>query len=72
MGKKGMKKHGRMAEENTVKKVFENIPEGKGFVDKPRKRWLADAEYDLKNMNFKEWRKIGEYRGKGKVFSLEA
>ena len=62
----------RMPEENTVKKVFENIPEGKGFVDKPRKRWLDDAENDLKNMNYKEWRKIGEDRGKGKAFPLQA
>jgi hypothetical protein len=29
---------------NQKKKVFENTPEGKGSVGKPRKRWLDDVE----------------------------
>jgi hypothetical protein len=29
-----------MAEGKTVKKVFKNTPECKGYVGKPRKRWL--------------------------------
>jgi hypothetical protein len=31
-----------------VKKVFNNIPEGKRFVGKPRKRYLDDVENYLK------------------------
>ena len=38
----------RMPEERTVKKVFENIPEGETSVGKPRKRWSDDVENDLK------------------------
>jgi hypothetical protein len=37
----------RMSGERTVK-VFENIPEGKRSVGKPRKRWLEEVENDFK------------------------
>jgi DNA-binding PadR family transcriptional regulator len=33
-----------MSEEGTVKKVFENTLKGKRSVERPRKRWLDDAE----------------------------
>jgi hypothetical protein len=36
-----------MPEERTVKKVFQNMPQGKTSVGKPRKRWLDDVENDL-------------------------
>ena len=39
----------RRPEERTVKKVFENIPEGKG--------WLDDVESDLKKMGVIGWKK---------------
>jgi hypothetical protein len=43
-----------MVEERIVKqKVFVNIPEKKRSVGKPRKRWLDDAEDDLKQMGFR-------------------
>jgi RNA-splicing ligase RtcB len=51
-----------MPEERTVKKVFKNIPEGKGSVGKPRKRWLDDVENDLKKMDVRGWRKIDRDR----------
>jgi hypothetical protein len=34
-----------------VKKVFKNIPEGKGSIGKQRKRWLDNVENDLKKMS---------------------
>jgi hypothetical protein len=37
-----------MPEERTVKKVFKNVPGGKTFFGKPRKRWLDDVKNDLK------------------------
>ena len=48
----------RMPEERTVKKVFENISERETSVGKPRKRWLDDAENDLKKEVIRGWRKI--------------
>jgi hypothetical protein len=33
--------------------VFTNIPEGKRSVEKQSKRWLEDAENDLKKMDVK-------------------
>jgi len=48
----------RMSEERTVKKVFENIPEGETSVGKPRKRWLDGDENDLKKEAIRGWRKI--------------
>jgi hypothetical protein len=38
----------RMPEERTVKKVYKSIRQRKGYVAKPRKRWLDDFENDLK------------------------
>jgi hypothetical protein len=46
-----------MSEEGTVKNVFKNTPEGKGCVGKPRKRWLDDAENDLKKIGVKRLEK---------------
>jgi hypothetical protein len=37
-------------EDRTAKNVFKNFPEGKSSVGKPRQRWLADVQNDLKNM----------------------
>jgi hypothetical protein len=39
-----------MPEERTVKKVFKNTPKRKRFAGKPRKRWLYNAENDMKKM----------------------
>jgi len=38
----------RRPEERSVKKVFKNIPEGRRFVGKPRKRKMDDVENYLK------------------------
>jgi hypothetical protein len=46
----------RMPEKRAVK-VFNNTPEGKRSVGKPRKRCLDDFENDLKNMGVRIWRK---------------
>ena len=48
----------RMSEESNVNKVFKNTTEGRRSVGKPRKRWLDDAENDLKKMPVRGWRKI--------------
>jgi hypothetical protein len=40
----------RIPEDRTAKNVFKNFPEGKRSVGKPRQRWLADVQNDLKNM----------------------
>jgi hypothetical protein len=39
--------------------VFANIPEGKCAVGKPRKRWLADDENNMKEVGVRGWRNIG-------------
>jgi hypothetical protein len=33
-----------MPKERTVKNVFKNVSDGKGFVVKPRKRWLTSLK----------------------------
>jgi hypothetical protein len=40
-----------------VKKAYKNIPEGKRFFGKPRKRRLHDVENDVKKMGVPGWRK---------------
>jgi hypothetical protein len=42
----------------TVKKVFNNIPEVKRFIEKKRKSWFDEAENDLQIMDVRCWRKI--------------
>jgi hypothetical protein len=39
--------------------VFANIPEGKCAVGKPRKRWLADDENNMKEVGVRGCRNIG-------------
>jgi hypothetical protein len=48
----------RRPEERSVKKVFKNIPEGKRFVGKPRKRQLYDVENYLKGTGVRGSTKI--------------
>jgi hypothetical protein len=48
----------RMPLERTVKKVFKNIPEGRRCVGKTRKRWLDNAENDMKKMGVRGWSKV--------------
>lgn len=45
-----------MPKERTVKKVFKNIPDGRRFVVKPRKRWLDDVKNYLKKMHVRSWK----------------
>ena len=35
---------GKNAGRKNCEKVFKNIPEGKGYVGKPRKRWFDNVE----------------------------
>jgi hypothetical protein len=48
-----------MPEEKTVKKVFQNIPEGESSAGKPGKGWLNGVENDLKKEGISGWRNIG-------------
>jgi hypothetical protein len=62
----------RKFEEKTVKNMFKNNPERKYSVEKPRKRWLDDAENDLKKMGVRGWRKIAKDRDAWKLILKEA
>jgi hypothetical protein len=63
----------RKTEERTVKKkVFKNTAEGKRSVEKPRKRWLDDAENNLKKIGVRGWRKIARHRDAWKLILMEA
>jgi hypothetical protein len=61
-----------MPEERTLKKVFKNTPEGKGYAGKPRKKWLDDVEKDLKKMDVRSWGKIATDRHAWKLILKEA
>jgi hypothetical protein len=58
-----------MSGERTVKKAFKNIPEGKRFFGKPRKRFMDDVVNYLKK---KEWRKIARVRDACKLILKES
>jgi hypothetical protein len=45
-----------MNQGRTVKKIFENKPEGSRRRGTPRLRWLEDVEKDLREMKVKRWR----------------
>ena len=70
-----------MSEEATVKKAFYNIAEGRRSVGNPRKRWLEDAENDLKKMGVKRVEKNSQGQkcmendpegGQGPTWTVEA
>jgi hypothetical protein len=46
-----------MDQRRVVKKFFENKPEGRRKVGRPRLRWLDDVENDLRVVKVKRWRK---------------
>jgi hypothetical protein len=48
-----------------VRKVFNNISEGKRSVVEPRKRWLASVENYLKKMGVRGWRNVDGARVPG-------
>jgi len=52
-----------MDREWTVKEIFESKPEG-SRMERPRMRWLKDAEKYLREMKVKRWRKKGVDRGR--------
>jgi hypothetical protein len=52
-----LKTRGKNARRRTAKKVFKNIPEGKGSFEKPRMKLLDDVENDMKKTDVKGWRK---------------
>jgi hypothetical protein len=45
-----------MEEDRMVERIFEGHPGGRRKTDRPRKRWLNDAEEDLRLMKVKRWR----------------
>jgi hypothetical protein len=47
----------RMDQRRVVKKIFENKPEGRRKVGRPRWRWLHDVENNLRVMKVKKRRK---------------
>jgi hypothetical protein len=61
-----------MPEEIILKKVFKNTQEGERSVRKPRKRWLDDAEIDLKKIGVRGWGKITKGRDAWKLFLKQA
>jgi hypothetical protein len=60
-----------MLEERNVKKLLENILEGKISVRKRRKSWLCDVENVLRKSVFRVWRKIARDRGAWKLILEE-
>ena len=42
--------------------MFKNIPEGKRFVGKPRKRRMYEVENDVKKIGVPGWRKMARDR----------
>jgi hypothetical protein len=48
----------RVPEEETVKNVFKNIPEGKKFRCKAKTAMLDDVKNYLKNMDVRGWRNV--------------
>jgi hypothetical protein len=60
-----------MSEERNVK-VFESTPGGKGFLEKPRKRWIDGVENYLKKMGFRGWRKTTKNRDAWNLIQKEA
>ena len=63
---------GKNAVGKTVRKAFKNTPEGKRATGKPRKRWLDDAENDLKKKLVRGWRKIAKERDAWELALKEA
>jgi hypothetical protein len=61
-----------MLEGRTRKNVFKNIPEVKGYVGKPRKRWLDDDKNDFKKIGVRRWRKIARHRDAWKFILKES
>jgi hypothetical protein len=47
----------RISGEISLRKVFKNIPEGKNFIVKSRRRSWDDVQNDLKKMGVRGWRK---------------
>jgi len=47
----------RIGQGRRVKKVFERELEGSKRKGRPRLRWLEDIEKDLREIEFKRWRK---------------
>jgi hypothetical protein len=61
----------KIPKEQTVKKVFNNISEGKRSVGKPRKRCLYDAENNLKKIVIGGWRRLTRNKDAWKLILKE-
>jgi len=47
---------GEMSEERVVKRLYQNTPEGRRSVGRPRLRWMYDVREDLRRMGVTNWR----------------
>ena len=45
-----------MSEERVVKRLYQNTPEGRRSVGRPRLRWMEDVREDLRRMGVTNWR----------------
>ena len=61
-----------MPQEITLENVFNNIPEGRRSVGKPRKSCLGDAGNDLNKIGVRGWRKISEDKDAWRLILKEA
>ena len=57
--------HVRMNQRRAVKKIFESKLEGSRRKERPRLRWLEDAEKDLWEMKVERWRQKAVDRKNG-------
>jgi hypothetical protein len=57
----------RILGERTIKMKIRNTPETRKSVGKPRKRWLGDAENNLKKMRVRGCRQINKDRDAWKL-----
>ena len=50
-----------MSEERVVKRLYQNTPEGRRSVGRPRLSWMDNVREDLRRMGVTNWR-IGAHR----------
>jgi hypothetical protein len=51
-----------MSNDRSIKKLYNNKPEGLRLVGRPRKRWLDEVEQNLKQMGARGWKRRAQNR----------